>query len=128
VVPTGKIYDPEEHGILSVADVLAVSSNVGTTRIYDTLGLDRFVAALRRFHFGDPPAKLPVTDDGASGRAAVFAAGELMEATPMQVAAAHAAIFHGGLYLAPTLSLADVPVLERVLRQARPHRGLPDRR
>jgi cell division protein FtsI (penicillin-binding protein 3) len=114
--PTGKIFDPEEHGILSVADVLAVSSNVGTTRIYDTLGLDNFVAALRRFHFGDPPARLPVVDDGASARAAVFAAGELMEATPMQVAAAHAAIFDGGLYIAPTLSPTRTPVTERVLR------------
>ena len=114
--PTGKIYDPEEHGILSVADVLAVSSNVGTSRIYDTLGLEGFVAALRRFHLGDPPATLPVIDDGASGRAAVFAAGELMEATPMQVAAAHAAIFDGGLYVAPTLSPTRTPVPERVLR------------
>ena len=54
-----KLFDPDDHGILSVSDVLAVSSNVGTSRVYDTLGLERLMAALHRFHIGDPPSELP---------------------------------------------------------------------
>jgi cell division protein FtsI (penicillin-binding protein 3) len=112
-----KLFDSGEHGTLSVSDVLAVSSNVGTSRIYDTLGLERPVAALRRFHLGDPPAKFPAVSDASSIDAAILAAGELAEATPMQVAAGYAAILNGGVYLVPTLDRARAKAPERVLRQ-----------
>lgn len=95
--PQGDLSDPSPHGMLSITEVLEVSSNVGASRIYDTFGLDRLLATLRALHF-DPPR----VDDGASLSAGVLAAGELMEATPMQMAAAYAAVFHGGLYLPPT--------------------------
>jgi cell division protein FtsI (penicillin-binding protein 3) len=110
-----KLFDPEEHGSLSIAEVLAVSSNVGTSRIYDTLGLDRLYAALRRLHIGDPPARLPLVSDPSSIRAATLAAGELAEATPLQMAAAYATLFNDGVYLKPSLTRRD-QVPERVFQ------------
>jgi cell division protein FtsI (penicillin-binding protein 3) len=113
---THKLTDPSEHGTLSVSDVLAVSSNVGTSRIYDTLGLGKLVSALHRFHVGDPPAKFPEVSDATSIEAATLASGELAEATPIQVAAGYAALFNGGVYLAPTRDRTSAKVSERVVR------------
>ena len=110
-----KLFDAEEHGSLSITEALVVSSNVGASRVYDTLGLDRMVSTLQRFHIGDPPASLPSIKDGSDIEAAMFAAGELAKATPMQIAAAYAAIFNGGIYVAPTFARArQAP--ERVLK------------
>jgi cell division protein FtsI (penicillin-binding protein 3) len=91
--------------------------STATSRIYDTLGLDRLLAALHRFHIGDPPANLPSISDGTSLKAAVLAAGELAEATPMQLVAGYAAIFNGGVYVAPSLTRTNDKAPERVLRR-----------
>ena len=54
--------------------------------------------------------------DGKSMRAAVLAAGELAKATPLQVAAAYAAIVNDGVYWAPTTASTFAKrVPERVL-------------
>lgn len=90
-----------EHHNLSVRDALAVSSNVAASRIFDSLGLARWVVGIKRFHFGDAPAVWPTITDGASYAAAMLASGELGQATPLQVAAAYAAIFRNGTYLSP---------------------------
>ncbi len=106
-----KLTDGDEHGVLSITDVLAVSSNVGASRIYDTLGRDRFMTLLKRFHVGDPPASLPTLTEG-SVQSGMLGAGELAKATPLQMALAYAAIFNDGVYVAP-----DHPA-ERVLQSA----------
>jgi cell division protein FtsI (penicillin-binding protein 3) len=100
--PEGALHDASPHGTLTLSEVLAVSSNVGTSRVYDTLGLDRLTAWFRRFHFDDPPSHLPAVPDAKGLRAAMLAAGELAETTPMQMAAAYTAIFNGGTYASPT--------------------------
>lgn len=111
---TAELTDASPHGTLSIADALAVSSNVAASRVYDTLGLDRLYAWLRRFHFDDAPSHLPIVQDPHGIDAAALAAGELAEATPMQMAAAYAAIVNGGTWVAPTSSRGPV-VEERVL-------------
>jgi len=111
-----ELQDASPHGTLSIPDALAVSSNVGAARVYDTLGLERLYAWFRRFHFDDAPSHLPMVTDGASIQAAELAAGELAETTPMQMAAAYAAIVNGGNYVAPTSARGPV-VAERVLRE-----------
>ncbi|MGZ3422218.1 MAG: penicillin-binding transpeptidase domain-containing protein [Polyangiales bacterium] len=111
---THELHDASPHGVMSLSEVLATSSNVGTSRVYDTLGLDRLYTYLRRFHFDDGPSHLPTVTDGASIQAAELAVGELAEATPMQMAAAYAAIVNGGSYIAPTTTRGSV-AKERVL-------------
>jgi cell division protein FtsI (penicillin-binding protein 3) len=94
----GTFHDASLHGVLSLTDALAVSSNVGASRVFDTLGLAPWYAAVKRFHIGDAPAALPTVTDASSGAAAAFAAGELAKATPMQMAKAYVALFHDGVY------------------------------
>lgn len=114
---TAELHDASPHGTLSIAEALAVSSNVGASRVYDTLGLDRLNAWLHRFHLDDPPAILPKIADEKGIDAAALAAGELAETTPMQMAAAYAAIVNGGSYVAPTTSRGTVAET-RVLSEA----------
>ncbi len=96
------LSDGTPHGALSVTDVLVTSSNVGASRIYDTVGFERFVGTLRKFHFGEAPGSIPNVSDRGGFDAAMLAIGESAEATPLQVAAGYAAIVNGGTYFAPT--------------------------
>ena len=93
--------DSSPHQDLSVRDALAVSSNVAASRILDGVGFAPWLVGIKRFHFGDAPAVWPTITDGTSYDAAMLASGELGQATPLQVAAAYAAIFRGGSYLPP---------------------------
>jgi cell division protein FtsI (penicillin-binding protein 3) len=108
-----ELHDGTPHGTLSLTDVLVTSSNVGTSRVYDALGLARLRATLQRFHIGEPPARA-ATISGARDEMRL-AIGELAEATPMQVSAGYAAIVNDGVYLAPTFT-RTTPRPERVLR------------
>jgi cell division protein FtsI (penicillin-binding protein 3) len=87
---------------LDAAGVIATSSNVGTSYVFDTLGSARLMPWLVKLHVGDPPGELPRIDDDKTVRAMEFACGEVAKATPLQMAAAYAAIFNDGVYLAPS--------------------------
>jgi cell division protein FtsI (penicillin-binding protein 3) len=113
---SGKMHDPTPHGVLSIGEVMATSSNVGTSRIYDTMGWPRFEPWLRRFHIGEPPGVIPAITDGASIAAAIVAIGESATATPLQMAAAYGAFFNGGDLIAPTFSSQAPGKREQVLR------------
>jgi cell division protein FtsI/penicillin-binding protein 2 len=104
------LHDAAEHGSLSVAEILAVSSNVGAARVYDTIGWPKLARSLHRFHLDDAPAAIPPITDGASFEAGVLAAGELARITPLQMASAYAVMFDDGIYRSPTRAP------ERVLR------------
>ncbi|MCP5027058.1 MAG: penicillin-binding protein 2 [Actinomycetia bacterium] len=116
-------YETEE---LTVTDILARSSNVGTIRLAEELrtigeldnGADVLAGYLDRFGFGhfsglDLPlqtrgrVKDPVDwyDSDFGG----IPIGQGISATPMQVASAYAAIANGGLMVAPNLIRAVVP-------------------
>jgi len=87
---------------LDAAGVLAKSSNVGTSYIFDTLGSARLTPWLVKLHVGDAPGELPTIEDDKTVRAVEFASGEVAKATPLQMAAAYAAIFNEGFYLTPS--------------------------
>ena len=111
-----QLVDHTEYGLLSLTDALAVSSNVGASRVLDTLGLDRLLAALKALHIGDPPGSIPAIADASGIQAAMLASGEWAKATPLQVAAAYATIFNGGLYVEPTFTNRAQPGV-RVFRE-----------
>src|SRR5262249_35200002 len=86
--------------------------NIGASKVYDKLGGARFVAWLKRMHFGDAPSfELPGAEAGVvSAKArdggfdgAVVAIGEGLTASPLEIAAAYAAIANRGVYVRPTL-------------------------
>ncbi|MBK8256326.1 MAG: hypothetical protein IPK82_27115 [Polyangiaceae bacterium] len=98
---------------LTVSEILMMSSNIGTARIFDKLGGQKFGAWLRKFHFGDPeaiplaPSSIePVPQQIADGslEGAEIAGGHLVRmASPFHLAAVYASFANGGFYNRPTL-------------------------
>jgi beta-lactamase regulating signal transducer with metallopeptidase domain len=106
------LHDAHANGLLTVPEMLAVSSNVGFAKVFDRMGGERLGRWLRRFHFGAAPAipgaaagDLPARVEDRSFEGAVLANGEQMTASPVQLAAAYAAFANGGRYVSPTLAL-----------------------
>jgi cell division protein FtsI (penicillin-binding protein 3) len=120
-----QLSDSTEFGSLPLTDALAVSSSVAASRVLDTLGLERLLAALKGLHIGDPPGSIPPIADASGIEAAKLATGEWAKTTPLQVAAAYATLLNGGLYMEPTFTKRAQPGV-RVFRQetARAMRGL----
>lgn len=86
--------DSQPNGRLAVAEMLAVSSNIGFAQVFDRLGGARADCALRRFHF-TPPAAL-ATQPAGNWDGALTAIGATMTTTPLEVASAYAALADGG--------------------------------
>jgi cell division protein FtsI (penicillin-binding protein 3) len=98
-----KLHDAQEGPCtsLDLAGIVARSSNVGVTYVFDTMGAAGLRAHLTALHVGDAPGWLPAIDDGHGVLAANFAGGEVAKATPLQLARAYAALFDGGTYVLP---------------------------
>jgi cell division protein FtsI (penicillin-binding protein 3) len=110
--PRHAIRDTKRKGWLDVTEILAVSSNICTTKIYETLGKEALYRWIRRFHFGErPDIQLPAVTPGLVAdwhkwsdiQAANVSFGQGMSASPLQVAAAFAALANGGVYHTPTI-------------------------
>ncbi|MCA9683644.1 MAG: penicillin-binding protein 2, partial [Myxococcales bacterium] len=110
--PRHAIRDTKRKGWLDVTEILAVSSNICTTKIYETLGKESLYRWIRRFHFGEAPqVQLPGVTRGLVAdwhkwsdiQAANVSFGQGMSASPLQVAAAFAALANGGVYRVPTV-------------------------
>lgn len=85
------LRDAGRYGTLSIAEILAVSSNVGVSRIFDALGGERLGAGLRRFGL-EAPREIP----DASLRGAIVALGEGTTTTPLALARAYAVLANDG--------------------------------
>jgi cell division protein FtsI/penicillin-binding protein 2 len=112
------ISDAEERGeeTRTVAQILAQSSNVGAVRIGLRLGEERFYEWIRRFGFGDPTGiEFPGEERGIVPTLSEFSGstignlpiGQGLSVTPMQMAAAYAAIANGGILRPPRLIVKE---------------------
>lgn len=117
-LPGKTITDHVAHGQLHPDEILRVSSNVGAVKIAFRLGVEAHVSMLRRFGFGSrtgsgfpdessgvlrtPPASRPVDQ-------ATLAFGQGLAVTPIQLAAATAALGNGGVLMRPRLVAARRP-------------------
>jgi cell division protein FtsI (penicillin-binding protein 3) len=114
------LHDSHPSGVLTVPELLAVSSNIGFAKIFDRLGGDRLGRWLRAFHFGTAPDIQGATAGSMpdpSGTSAMVAIGESLRASPLQVAAAYGALANGGYYVAPTLTRrTGAPPREQILK------------
>lgn len=129
------LHDSHPRGdvTLSVAQILAQSSNVGAVKVARTMGARRFSQWVSQFGFGRPTGvDLPGEEQGLvlsydeySGTSIInlpIGQGELV--TPMQMMAAYAAIANGGILRAPQIvrSVGGVPKPaakgERILSEA----------
>jgi cell division protein FtsI (penicillin-binding protein 3) len=108
------IRDFRPHGVLSVHDILRVSSNIGAAKVANQLGSARLVAGLRRLGFGSrtgsgypgeaPGVVHPIRETQAVERANL-AFGQGLSVTALQLASAGAALANGGRRVHPRLAL-----------------------
>ena len=110
-----RIRDSRPHGLLTVSDVLAESSDVGSIKIGMRLGDDRFYKYIRAYGFGQQTGiELPGETRGltkAPGRwskvsIAAISMGQEIGITPLQLAGLISAMANGGIYVAPRIVAA----------------------
>lgn len=112
---------PRGTETLSVAEILAHSSNVGAVTIGLALGSERFSRWIERFGFGRPtgvryPGEeqgiVPALEDYSGSTMGNLPIGQGLSVTPMQMMAAYAALANGGVLRAPRLvdSVGGEPV------------------
>src|SRR3954466_993080 len=110
------ISDAEARGpeSLTVAQILAQSSNVGAVKIGLEVGAEHFYDWVRKFGFGDPTGvAYPGEEQGIVPKPSEFSGstmgnlpmGQGLSVTPMQMAAAYSAIANGGILRTPQLIL-----------------------
>jgi cell division protein FtsI/penicillin-binding protein 2 len=108
------IEDAEERGTetMSVAEILAHSSNVGAVTIGLEIGAEKFSRWISRFGFGRPtgvqfPAEeqglVPSLDEYSGSSMGNLPIGQGLSVTPMQMMAGYAAIADGGILRQPQL-------------------------
>jgi cell division protein FtsI (penicillin-binding protein 3) len=106
--------DHERYGILSVAQVLQHSSNIGAMKIGLRLGRDRIYETLRSFGFGArltdfPPesaGRVPALASWSATSIPAISMGYEVLATPLQLACAYAALANDGLLVRPRFVLS----------------------
>jgi cell division protein FtsI (penicillin-binding protein 3) len=107
-------HDTHPYGLLSVADVLVKSSNIGMSRIGSRLSNAELFATIAAFGFGHVPGSgLPGEIGGlvhpvkrwSSYSNASLSIGQELAVTPLQMIAAHAALANGGTLISPKLVL-----------------------
>jgi len=108
---------------MSVAEILAHSSNVGAVTIGLGLGSEKFSRWIGRFGFGRPtgvpyPAEergiVPALDEYSGSTMGNLPIGQGLAVTPMQMVAGYAAIANGGILRRPRLieRIGEEPVPE----------------
>jgi cell division protein FtsI (penicillin-binding protein 3) len=104
------INDSHPHGWLSFAEVVQYSSNIGTSKIAEKVGRDRYAGFLRAFGFGQRTGmELPGESAGIMRPVARWARidlathsfGQGIAVTPVQMAAAFGAIANDGVLMRP---------------------------
>lgn len=109
------IRDYRPHGVLSVRDIVRVSSNIGTAKVANRIGSVAIVDGLRRFGFGErtgsgfpgeAPGVLRSIREQQAVERANLSFGQGISVTAVQLAAASAVFANGGVRVQPRLALA----------------------
>ncbi len=104
------IRDANPHGELTIAEIMKVSSNIGSARLVERLGKQSLVDALAEFGFGrrtgvgmpgERAGHLRSASDMSDVCLATLAFGQGVSSTPLQVASALAAVANGGRLMRP---------------------------
>lgn len=111
IVVAGRlIHDHKAYGLLSVEQILAFSSDVGSIKVALRLGAPKYYEYIRSFGFGQPTGiKLPgenrgllrPVDDWTATSIGYTAIGQELSVTPVQMISAESAIANGGLLRSP---------------------------
>jgi cell division protein FtsI/penicillin-binding protein 2 len=104
------IHDHKPFGMLSVRDVLAESSDVGTIKIAMRMGPAKFYDVIHDFGIGEPTGielpgenrgKLRTVDNWTASSIGSVAIGQEISVTPVQIISAISAIANGGTLYRP---------------------------
>jgi cell division protein FtsI (penicillin-binding protein 3) len=110
-----RVRDHKPFGMLTFAEVISHSSNVGVIRVAQRIGAGVFYATIRGFGFGRPTGiDLPGESGGILHpverwgllEKSYIAFGQGISVTPLQLVAATAAVANGGALLKPHLVAA----------------------
>jgi cell division protein FtsI (penicillin-binding protein 3) len=110
-----RVHDHEKFGMLTFAEVIAHSSNIGVIRVAQRINDRRFAQNLRDFGFGRQTGIDLPGESGGILRAVerwglldkdYIAFGQGISVTPMQLVAATAAVANGGTLLTPHMVAA----------------------
>jgi cell division protein FtsI (penicillin-binding protein 3) len=110
-----RIHDSRPHGLLTVSDVLAESSDVGSIKIGMRLGEDRFYKYIRAFGFGQQTGiELPGETRGLTKPVsrwskvsiAAISMGQEIGITPLQLVGLISTMANDGVYVAPRIVAA----------------------
>jgi len=110
-------YTDHHPGNLTVTDVLAKSSNVGTIKLAQQLGATKLDEYLRRFGFGrstglglphEESGHVPNVDDWSGTSIGSIPIGQGISVTAMQMLFAYNVIANDGVYVPPALVRATV--------------------
>ena len=114
-IPGKTIRDHEDYGLISIAEILEISSNVGAVTISQRLQPRRHYELLRRFGFGhSTQSGFPQESAGILRHyrgwqpvdRATLAFGQGVSVTAVQLASAMAALANGGVWQKPRLVAA----------------------
>jgi len=113
IVVAGRlIHDHKPFGLLSVADVLAKSSDIGTIKIGLRLGAPKFYQYIRDFGFGEAtgielpgenPGLLRRVENWSASSIGSLAMGQEISVNPLQLVSAVSSIANGGVLHKPRL-------------------------
>jgi cell division protein FtsI (penicillin-binding protein 3) len=108
------IHDAHPHGVMSMTlgDIVAESSNVGSSLVADRVGSDGMAETFSRFGFGEPtgigfPGEasglMPRDEVWSDLTRATVSYGAGVAVTPLQMASVYATVANGGMRVQPRL-------------------------
>jgi cell division protein FtsI (penicillin-binding protein 3) len=109
---------PHETKVMTPANILQESSNVGTTEIAEDLGGKKIDEHLRRFGFGEDtgvdlwgedPGAVPDYKDWSGSSIGNIPIGQGITVTPLQLAAGYSALANGGRQVTPYIARISAP-------------------
>lgn len=110
-----RIRDSRPHGLLSVTQILAESSDVGAIKVALRLGQDRFYKYIRAYGFGSPTGiELPGESRGLTKPVnrwskvsmGAISMGQEIGITPLQLSSLVSTIANDGVWIAPRIVAA----------------------
>jgi cell division protein FtsI (penicillin-binding protein 3) len=123
------VHDTHEHGVLTVSEIISLSSNIGAIKIGQKLGYSRFYEYLKRFGFGrstgidltgEREGFIRSPKDAKPIDQANLYFGQGMTTTSLQLAMAMAAIANGGKLMRPLIIKKILDESGRIVQEARP--------
>ena len=128
-IGSNTIRDTREHGILTVSETIAYSSNICAWKIGETLGRKRLHESLVKFGFGrkngvdlpgEASGKIQHVKNWGDIELATISFGQGISVTPIQLASALSSIANGGYLVRPHIVKRIVSPEGRILMEKNP--------